>query len=77
MTLTVYYHRQFDYSRMPLAPMGCAGQFHVKPKCHKTSGEHLMDGCYLCTSPEHYRCLVVFVKKTRSIIVSAMVYFKH
>ena len=27
-----YHKGQFDYDRMPLAPMGCAIQFHVKPK---------------------------------------------
>ena len=26
-----YHHEQFDYNRMPLAPMGCAVQFHIKP----------------------------------------------
>jgi len=25
-----YHHRSFDYNRMPLAPMGCAVQFHIK-----------------------------------------------
>ena len=26
-----YHNGSFDYNRMPLAPMGCAVQFHVKP----------------------------------------------
>lgn len=26
-----YLHGPFDYNRMPLAPLGCACQFHVKP----------------------------------------------
>jgi hypothetical protein len=26
-----YHHGSFDYNRMPLAPMGCAVQFHIKP----------------------------------------------
>ena len=65
-----YHHWQFDYDPMPLAPMG-------KPKLCKTWGEHLMDWWYLRTSPKHYRCHVVFVKKTRSIRELDMVYFKH
>eukprot|EP00804_Cyclotella_cryptica_P002199 CCRYP_018252-RA/>CCRYP_018252-RA protein AED:0.18 eAED:0.16 QI:0/0/0/1/0.4/0.16/6/0/1101 len=29
-----YHHSSYDYNRMPLAPMGCEVQFHVKPKEH-------------------------------------------
>ena len=36
-----------------------------------------MDGWYLRTSPEHYRCHVVFIQKTRSERVSDTVVFKH
>eukprot|EP00804_Cyclotella_cryptica_P002577 CCRYP_010410-RA/>CCRYP_010410-RA protein AED:0.12 eAED:0.12 QI:0/0/0/0.5/0/0/2/0/1280 len=72
-----YHHGSFDYNRMPLAPMGCAVQFHIKPDKRKTWGEHSMDGWYLRTSPEHYRCHVVFVKKTQSKRVTDTVFFKH
>jgi hypothetical protein len=27
-----YHHGSFDYNRMTIAPMGCAVQFHIKPK---------------------------------------------
>jgi hypothetical protein len=72
-----YHHGPFDYNRMPLAPMGCAVQFHIKPKRRRTWGEHSSDGWYLRTSPEHYRCHVVFVKATRSKRISDTVFFKH
>jgi hypothetical protein len=72
-----YHHGSFDYSRMPLAPMGCAVQFHIKPDKRKTWGEHSMDGWYLKTSPEYYRCHIVFVKKTQSKRVTDTVFFKH
>jgi hypothetical protein len=49
-----YHHGSFDYNRMPLAPMGCAVQFHVKPSRRKTFGEHSSDRWYLKTSDEHY-----------------------
>jgi len=32
----VYHHGSFDYDRMPLAPMGCAVQFHINPGRRKT-----------------------------------------
>ena len=72
-----YHHGTFDYNRMPLAPMGCAVQFHIKPDKRKTWGEHSMDGWYLKTSPEHYRCHIVFVKKTQAKRVTDTVFFKH
>ena len=72
-----YLHEQYDYNRMPLAPLGCAVQFHVKPKNRKTWGEHSMDGWYVRTSPEHYRCHEIFVKATRNTRISDTVFFKH
>ena len=35
-----YHHSSFDYNRMPLVPMGCAVQFHIKPNKRKLLGEH-------------------------------------
>jgi len=72
-----YHHGSFDYNRMPLAPMGCAVQFHIKPNKCKTWGEHSMDRWYLQTSPEHYRCHIVFVKKTQAKRIMDTVFFKH
>ncbi len=39
-----YLHGPFDYNRMPLAPLGCACQFHAKPGRRTTWGEHSTDG---------------------------------
>ncbi len=72
-----YHHGSFDYNRMPLAPMGCAVQFHIKPSKRKTFGEHSEDGFYLKTSEEHYRTHVVFCKKTRAKRLADTVFFKH
>ena len=72
-----YHHGSFDYNRMPIAPMGCAVQFHIKPGRRKTFGEHSADGFYLKTSAEHYRTHVVFCKKTRAKRLADTVFFKH
>jgi hypothetical protein len=72
-----YYHGNFDYNRMPLALMGCAVQFHIKPNRRRSWGEHSSDGWYLTTSPDHYRCHFIFVKATRAKRISDTVYFKH
>ncbi len=72
-----YVNRKFDYNKMPLAPMGCAVQVHVSPNRRLTWAEHALDGWYLRTSEEHYRCHVVFVKKTRAERISDTVFFQH
>ena len=72
-----YHHGSFDYNRMPIAPMGCAVQFHIKPNRRTTFGEHSGDGFYLRTSAEHYRTHVIFCKKTRSKRLADTVFFKH
>jgi hypothetical protein len=70
-----YHHGNFDYNRMPIAPMGCEVQFHIKPTRRKTFGEHSGDGFYLRTSTEHYRTHVIFVKKTRAQRLADTVFF--
>ncbi|KAL7476901.1 hypothetical protein ACHAW6_002732, partial [Cyclotella cf. meneghiniana] len=50
-----YHHCSFNFYRMPLALMGCAMQFHIKPNRHRTWSEHASDGWYLTTSKDHYR----------------------
>ena len=72
-----YHHGSFDYNRMPLAPMGCAVQFHIKPSKCKTFGEHSSDGWYLKTSAEHYQTHVVLVKATKAKRFTDTVFFKH
>ncbi|KAL7474670.1 hypothetical protein ACHAW6_000634, partial [Cyclotella cf. meneghiniana] len=39
-----YHQGLFDYDRMPLAPIGCEVQFHVKPGHRRTWGKHSTDG---------------------------------
>jgi hypothetical protein len=61
-----YHHGTFDYNRMPLAPMGCAVQFHIKPNRRKTWGEHSSDGWYLTTSKDHEQSVspTLFISST-------------
>jgi hypothetical protein len=48
-----YVHGNFDYNKMPLAPMGCAVQLHESSKRRGTWSANSIDGWYLQTSPEH------------------------
>ncbi len=72
-----YVNGEFDYNKMPLAPMGCAVQIYESPNNRHTWAPHSTDGWYLRTSAEHYRSHVVFVKKTRSERISDTVHFDH
>ncbi len=72
-----YHQGNVDYNQMPLAPMGCAVQFHIKPNRRKSWGEHASDGWYLKISPVHYRCHWILIKATRAKQISVTVFFKH
>ena len=61
---------------MPLAPMGCAVQLFQNSEKRTSWGANAIDGWYLQTSPEHYRCHVIYVKQTKSERVSDTVFFK-
>ena len=72
-----YVHGTFDYNKMPLAPMGCAVQIHERSEKRGSWAMNSVDGWYLRTSDEHYRCHEVYVKRTRGVRISDTVHFKH
>jgi hypothetical protein len=72
-----YVNGAFDYNKMPLAPMGCAVQVHENSERRGTWAANSSDGWYLRTSPEHYRCHVIYSKNTRSERITDTVHFKH
>ena len=72
-----YLGGSLDYSKMPLAPMGCAVQIYKSSERRGTWAEHTTDGWYLQTSHEHYRCHNVHVKQTNSERITNTVFFKH
>jgi hypothetical protein len=72
-----YINGPFDYNKMPLRPMGCAVLMHRNRSRQGTLAEHSINGWYLQTSPEHYRCHVIYVKNTKSRRISDSAFFKH
>jgi hypothetical protein len=56
--------------------MGCAVQIHQGSERRASWAANAIDGWYLQTSPEHYRCHVIYVKQTKSERVSDTVFFK-
>ncbi len=71
-----YIHGNFDYNKMPLAPMGCAVQIHQGSERQASWAANAINEWYLQTLPEHYRCHVIYVKQTKSKRVSDTVYSK-
>ena len=71
-----YVHGQFDYNKMPLAPMGCAVQIHQGSERRASWAANAIDGWYLQISPEHYRCHVIYIKQTKNERISDTVFFK-
>ena len=67
----------FDYNRMPLAPMGCPVQVHVKSKDRRTFDFHSEPGFYLFTSPDHYQVHNNVMTKTKAERLSDSVVFQH
>ena len=72
-----YVHGAFDYNKMLLAPMGCAVQIHERSEKRGSWAMNSVDGWYLRTSDEHYRCHEIYVKHTRGVRISDTVQFKH
>ncbi len=72
-----YVHGNFDYTKTPRAPMGCAVQLYESINRRRTWADHSTNGWYLMTSNKHYRCHIIYVKKTRSERISDTVFFKH
>ena len=71
-----YVHGNFDYNKMPLAPMGCAVQLYQSSERRATWAANTIDGWYLQTLPERYQCHIIYVKQTKSKRVSDTVFFK-
>ena len=72
-----YVNGPFDYNATPLGPMGCAVQIFNSPERRKSWEERSLDGWYLGTSLDHYRCHRVYVKNSKDERISNTINFKH
>ena len=69
-------YKQHDYDKMPLGSIGCVVLLHDKSDFRKTWDDHAVNGFYISTSQEHYRCSK-FGLKTWSIRISGTIFFKY
>jgi hypothetical protein len=56
----------FDFNRTPLAPPGTKVLVYDNPEKRRTWAAHGVDGWYIGSAPEHYRCYKVYIPKTRA-----------
>eukprot|EP00804_Cyclotella_cryptica_P029543 CCRYP_020577-RA/>CCRYP_020577-RA protein AED:0.27 eAED:0.27 QI:0/0/0/1/0/0/2/0/428 len=77
--LSAYAHLygHHDYNALPFVPIGMETLVHNKPQRRKSFAQHCSKGWVLGTSPEHYRCWTIWTTKTRTMQISASVFFKH
>ena len=72
-----HHYGAYDFNAHPLAPLGTAVQYHVKPLTRASWGMRTISGWYLGALLEHYRCHRCWISETRSIKVGNTVFFKH
>ena len=70
-----YLHGVFDFNKTPLAPPGTKTIVHNRPANRPSWGYHGEDSFYIGPALDHYRCVTVFVPKTRSTRISDTVMF--
>ena len=70
-------HGAFDYNKMPLASLGSAVQMHENKSIRRSWDVRALNGWYLGTLHEHYRCHIIFCQKTRAKQISDTVFFQH
>ncbi len=77
MSAYQFMHGEFDYNKMPLAPLGCAVQIHESTNKQKMWDVHSLNRWYLGTSDKHYRCYTIYCTKTRAKRIFDTVFFQN
>ena len=65
-TLFPYAHRfgNFDFNKIPLAPLGIRLVIHAKPNKRDSWSFHGEDGWYIGPAMDHYRCITCYIPST-------------
>ena len=72
-----HHYGPHNYNAHPLAPLGCAVEYHVKPCTRASWGTHAVSGFYVGVSLEHYQCHRCWIKDTKDVRTGHIVFFKH
>ena len=72
-----HHYGPHNYNAHPLAPLGCAVEYHVKPSTRASWGTHAVSGFYVGVSLEHYQCHRCWIKDTKGVWTGHNVLLKH
>ena len=72
-----HHYGPYDFDAHPLAPLGTAVEYHVKPATRASFGMRSVLEWYIGSSLEHYRCHRCWITETKVIRTGNTVFFKH
>ena len=72
-----FFQGPFDFTKTPLAPIGCRVQIHAKPATRQSWDYRAKDGFYIGPDLNSYWCFTLFKCDTQSQVISETVEFRH
>ena len=72
-----YFNGPFNYATTPLGPLVIRVMIHNTVNTRKSWYQRGREGFYIGPDLQHYRCLTVFVSKTKHVRISDTVEFLH
>ena len=72
-----HHYGAYDFNAHPLAPLGMAVEYYVKPATRASFGMSAVSGWYVGSSLEHYRYHRCWITETKEIRTGNTVFFKH
>lgn len=66
---------EFDYTKTPILPLGTKATIFIPPKDRIIWDCHTIEGYYLRTSLDHYKCHRIYIPETRGVRTSNTVEF--
>ena len=71
----IYINGVNNFSKVPLTPPGTKIIMHSKPDQRACWNYHGLEGFVVAPAPDHYRCLICYLPKTRSEVFADTVKF--
>ena len=72
-----YFQGTYDFTKLPLAPVGCWVLIHTMPATRSSWDYRARDGFYIGPALDSYRCFKLVKCNTQSQVISNTVEFWH
>ena len=72
-----HFDGSLNFDAYPLGPLGCRVIIHNNPSTQKTWDFCGREGFNVIQNPNHYRCFQVVDQKTKALVISNTVEFRH